>query len=55
MKRNRKAAFKDSTAKPLIINDSRFGLRKMYINEKERPSIATYRLPGKGPNGEHQN
>ena len=28
---------------------------RLFINEQERPRIATYMGPGKGPNGEHQN
>jgi len=52
---SRKKEFKSSVEKPLTIKDSRFGLRKMYLNEKEKPSIAVYGTPGKGPNGEHQN
>jgi hypothetical protein len=52
---SRKKEFKESVFKPLTVNDSRFGIRKMFLNTKEKPSIAGYSSPGKGPNGEHQN
>jgi hypothetical protein len=51
----RKKEFKDATAKPFTTTDSRFGLRKFFLNSKEKSSIAIYKAPGKGPNGEHQN
>jgi hypothetical protein len=51
----RKSSFKEGIQKPLKINDSRFGLRKMFLNSQEKPSIAVYSFPGKGVNGEHQN
>jgi hypothetical protein len=52
----RKAEFENANAKPIIVNDSRFGIRKFFINENERPSIGgVYAIPGKGPNGESQN
>jgi len=50
----RKKAFKESVAKPATIVDSRFGLRKLFLNP-ERSSVAGYKHPGKGVNGEHQN
>jgi hypothetical protein len=54
MKRNKE--FKSSTFKPLTIKDSRFGLRKMYLNANEEPSIGgIYAKPGRGQQGEHQN
>jgi hypothetical protein len=47
--------FKSSVEKPITVNDSRFGIRKFFINENEKPSIGgIYAMPGKGPNGEHQ-
>jgi hypothetical protein len=52
---NRKKEFKESVFKPLTVNDSRFGIRKMFLNTKEKPSIAGYSAPGKGVSGEHQN
>jgi hypothetical protein len=52
---SRKKEFKIPTAKEITIRDSRFGLRRMFLNENEKPSIAVYGTPGKGPNGEHQN
>ena len=51
----RKKVFKSAVAKPLTVRDSRFGLRKMYLNPNESPSIAVFNTPGKGINGEHQN
>ena len=52
----RKAEFENANAKPIIVNDSRFGIRKFFINENETPSIGgVYAIPGKGPNGESQN
>jgi hypothetical protein len=52
----RSSEFKDANAKPITVNDSRFGLRKFFINENEKPSIGgVYAIPGKGPNGESQN
>lgn len=52
---SRKKEFQPTKVKELAIRDSRFGLRKMFLNENEKPSIAVYGTPGKGPNGEHQN
>ena len=40
---------------PVTIKDSRFGLRKIYLNPDEKPSIFTYADTDRGPNGEHQN
>ena len=40
---------------PVQIKDSRFGLRKLYFNKKEKSRIGSYANPGKGPNGESQN
>jgi len=49
----RKKAFKTAVSTPARIVDSRFGIRKMFLN-KERSSIAGYKHPGRGVNGEHQ-
>lgn len=46
---------RDKEFKTATIVDSRFGKRKITLNTKEKPSIAVYGTPGKGPNGEHQN
>jgi hypothetical protein len=35
--------------------DSRFGLRKKYLNPNETPSIFSYANPGRGVQGESQN
>ena len=51
----RKKEFKDANPKQETFNDSRFGIRRIFINKQERPRIAMYRQPGKGVNGEHQN
>jgi hypothetical protein len=52
----RSAEFKDAVHKPVVVNDSRFGIRKFFLNEDEKPSIGgVYAIPGKGPNGESQN
>lgn len=53
MKRSKE--FLDSVPKPITISDSRFGLRKMFLNPKERSRVVKYATPGRGPNGEHQN
>jgi hypothetical protein len=51
----RKKEFKQSKAQQVTIQDSRFGIRRMFLNTQERPRIAQYRNAGRGPNGEHQN
>ena len=51
----RKSEFKDAVIKPLVVKDSRFGIRRLFINSQERPSIGTYSTPGRGQQGEHQN
>jgi hypothetical protein len=52
----RKDEFENAIDKPIFVNDSRFGLRKFFLNENEKPSIGgVYAIPGKGPNGESQN
>ena len=50
--KGRNKAFKGDTFKQVTIKDSRFGIRKMYLNEKEKPSIFTYPNSGRGANGE---
>ena len=40
--------------RPMVVKDSRFGIRKAFFNTNESPRIATYMNPGRGPNGEHQ-
>lgn len=52
----RNKEFKDvALFKPVQTKDSRFGIRKMYFNNKEKSRIGSYANPGKGPNGESQN
>ena len=46
--------FIKAVARPITVKDSRFGLRKRFMNDNELPSIFTYGSPGKGQNGEHQ-
>lgn len=51
----RNAEFAGAVIKPTEIKDSRFGLRKFFVNDAEKPSIGIYNTPGRGPNGESQN
>lgn len=51
----RKKEFKEAVDKPVTINDSRFGMRKVYLNTNEVPSIFVYPTKGKGSNGESSN
>jgi hypothetical protein len=52
----RSSEFSGAVDKPIVVNDSRFGIRKLFINENEKPSIGgVYAMPGQGPNGESQN
>lgn len=50
----RKAPQKKSQ-KPTIINDSRFGKRKMYLNPNEKAKRGVPQKPGRGQRGESQN
>jgi len=47
--------FLQAEPKPIQVQDSRFGLRKFFTTDKEKPSIVVWNQPGKGPNGESQN
>lgn len=51
----RNSNFKKAVAKPKKVIDSRFGLRKYYFNNNEKPRVAVYNTPGRGQNGESQN
>lgn len=51
----RKDVFTQPLVQPLIVNDSRFGLRKLFLTTNESPKIAGYAKPGRGPNGESSN
>lgn len=51
----RKQTFKESLVKPITVNDSRFGIRRLLLNTQERPRIKGYTRPGRGQNGESQN
>lgn len=53
-KTKRVKAMQQAVAKPKTIKDSRFGLRKTFLNPNESPRIGVYMNPGRGPNGEHQ-
>lgn len=50
----RKDVFKETLVKPLVVNDSRFGIRRMFLSTQERPRIKGYTKPGRGQNGESQ-
>lgn len=47
----RKESFKKAVIKPITINDSRFGVRRLFINKQERPRIAMYKSPAKDTKG----
>ena len=47
--------FKQQIAEPATYADSRFGIRRLFLTKQERPRVAHFSSPGKGPNGEHQN
>jgi len=51
----RKDNFKQPKIEQVTVNDSRFGVRRLFLNTQERPRIRTWQNPGKGPNGESQN
>jgi hypothetical protein len=53
MKR-RISAFKEAVVKPVVINDSRFGMRKLYLDNKEKSTTFSYMDSGRGANGESQ-
>lgn len=47
----RKQEFKKAIAKPIVMADSRFGIRRMFLRPQERPRVAMYRTPAKGSKG----
>jgi hypothetical protein len=51
----KKKDFDNAVSKPVTINDSRFGIRRIFLTKQERPRIGTYMNAGRGPNGESQN
>ena len=53
--KGRNKAFKGDKFKEVTVKDSRFGIRKMYLNENEKPSVFTYSNPGRGAQGESSN
>lgn len=50
----RQKEFQVPLTRPKRVIDSRFGLRKFFVNDKVKPSVGTYNTAGRGPNGEHQ-
>ena len=53
--KGRNKEFRGDKFKQVTIKDSRFGIRKMYLNENEKPSVFTYSNPGRGAQGESSN
>jgi hypothetical protein len=51
----KKATNKKNSLKPTIINDSRFGKRKMYLNPSGKAKKGVQQAPGRGQRGESQN
>lgn len=51
----RSKEFGKATIKPLVVKDSRFGLRRLFLNAQERPRIGLYAKPGRGQRGESAN
>ena len=49
--KKRSAEFKSTQFKPAQISDSRFGIRKIYLNKNESPSIFSYANPGRAWHG----
>jgi len=46
--KKRKTEFKKATKyKAIKINDPRFGVRKIYLNQSEEPEIFSYANPGR--------
>lgn len=43
----RKDEFKNGIFKPIQINDSRFGVRRLFLNAQERPRVFSYKNPGR--------
>lgn len=44
----RQKDFGKSVMKPVEIKDSRFGIRRLFLNSQERPRIGQYMNPGRG-------
>jgi hypothetical protein len=42
---------KEAQFKPAQIKDTRFGVRRIYLNQKEKPSGISYANPGRGWHG----
>jgi hypothetical protein len=43
----RSKEFKQPLSKPAQINDTRFGIRRIYLNQKEKPTTFSYANPGR--------
>jgi len=48
---SRAKEFTYAQPKLITVRDSRFGLRKLYLNDKEKPSIKSYMNPGRAYHG----
>ena len=53
MKR-RKKAFKEGTPRHVTVNDSRFGIRKLFLNDTEKAKEGVYFNPGRGASGDRK-
>jgi len=51
MKRRNKS-FREGNPRPLTIKDSRFGIRKLFLNDTEKAKEGVYFNPGRGASGE---
>ncbi len=54
MIRRRNSEFKSAVIKPKVVKDSRFGLRKLFLNDNEKSTTFSYMEAGRGANGESQ-
>jgi hypothetical protein len=43
--------FKAAQPKLITVRDSRFGIRKIFLNDEEKPSIKSYMNPGRAYHG----
>jgi hypothetical protein len=47
----RKTEFKKSVYKAVLVNDTRFGLRKLFLNQQDKPKTFSYNNPGRNWHG----
>lgn len=47
----RKTEFKKSVHKVVLVNDTRFGLRKLFLNQQDKPKTFSYNNPGRNWHG----